>query len=76
MNVGGASAHRTDLFCFKLCIANAYFIIMQIHCFHLKLLLKVYFSNIVEIYLLFFLCSIPKLEFQIKEYDQYCLKHP
>ena len=44
LNVGGASAHRTDILCFKLCIANAYFIIMQIHCFQLKLLKKITFQ--------------------------------
>ena len=74
LNVGGASAHRTDLSCFKLHIANAYFIIMQIHCFHLKLLLKIYFSNIVEIYLLFFLFSIPKLEIPDKRISSMLLK--
>lgn len=67
-------AHRTDLSCFKLRIANAYFIIMQIHCFHLKLLLKIYFSNIVEIYLLFFLFSIPKLEIPDKRISSMLLK--
>ena len=61
-------------FFFKLCIANAYFIIMQIHCFHWKLLLKIYFSNIVEIYLLFFLFSIPKLEIPDKRIWSILLK--